>query len=237
MMHLITVPVDVIKTRMQSPVFVNKYRGLRSGLQTLWAEEGWAGFTRGWTPTLLGFSYYGLAVYPGESVRENLRCFQAQTGSVPGLVPPRACILSLKQGGSPFARRLCHFVPHESRLCNGVLLVLSSNPIKQGTKCSSGRSWRWQEKPMTPCTTCRSSLLQAFTYTRAIISAWPSVCKYVLTHKNMQAQHRLQSRVWACVRPRYPVDLAWAIFAAMHPLSCTPCMHSSARSAEIRAAC
>ena len=74
-MHLITVPVDVIKTRMQSPVFVNKYRGLRSGLQTLWAEEGWAGFTRGWTPTLLGFSYYGLTVYPGESVQEYFVAF------------------------------------------------------------------------------------------------------------------------------------------------------------------
>ena len=91
-MHLITVPVDVIKTRMQSPVFVNKYRGLRSGLQTLWAEEGWAGFTRGWTPTLLGFSYYGLTVYPGESVQEYFRCFHARTGSVSGLVPPRACL-------------------------------------------------------------------------------------------------------------------------------------------------
>lgn len=31
-MHLITVPVDVIKTRMQSPTFAGKYKGLRSGL-------------------------------------------------------------------------------------------------------------------------------------------------------------------------------------------------------------
>ena len=86
---------------------------------------------------------------------------------------------------------------------------------------------------MTPCTTCRSSLLQAFSYPRAIHSAWPSVCKYVLTHQNVQAPHRLQSRVWACVRPRYLADLALAIFAAMHPLSCTPCMHSAALQRQV----
>ena len=36
-MHLITVPVDVIKTRMQSPSFAGRYKGLRSGLsQVRW---------------------------------------------------------------------------------------------------------------------------------------------------------------------------------------------------------
>jgi len=64
-MHLITVPVDVIKTRMQSPSFAGKYRGLRSGLQKLWSEEGVSGVTLGWQPTLLGFSFYGVTVYPG----------------------------------------------------------------------------------------------------------------------------------------------------------------------------
>lgn len=64
-MHLVTVPVDVIKTRMQSPSFAGRYRGLRSGLQKLWEEEGLQGWTRGWSPTLCGFSYYGLTVYPG----------------------------------------------------------------------------------------------------------------------------------------------------------------------------
>jgi hypothetical protein len=63
-MHLVTVPVDVLKTRMQSPIFAGRYLGVRSGLRKLWTEEGWEGITRGWLPTLVGFSYYGLTVYP-----------------------------------------------------------------------------------------------------------------------------------------------------------------------------
>jgi len=59
------VPVDVIKTRMQSPSFSGRYKGLRQGLQKLWSEEGVQGVTLGWQPTLLGFSFYGITVYPG----------------------------------------------------------------------------------------------------------------------------------------------------------------------------
>ncbi|EKX36267.1 hypothetical protein GUITHDRAFT_79015, partial [Guillardia theta CCMP2712] len=62
-MHAITVPVDVVKTRMQSPSF--KYKGLRQGLQTLKKEEGMKGLMRGAWPTVVGYSWYGLTVYPG----------------------------------------------------------------------------------------------------------------------------------------------------------------------------
>lgn len=77
-MHLITVPVDVIKTRMQSPSFAGRYKGLRSGLSQLWEEEGFAGISRGWEPTLAGFSFYGITVYPGYEMLK--RSFVAMAG-------------------------------------------------------------------------------------------------------------------------------------------------------------
>jgi len=77
-MHLVTVPVDVIKTRMQSANFAGRYSGLRSGLKKLWSEEGIEGVTMGWGPTLAGFSFYGITVYPGYELFK--RSFAAMAG-------------------------------------------------------------------------------------------------------------------------------------------------------------
>eukprot|EP01116_Phalansterium_solitarium_P024152 TRINITY_DN8763_c0_g1_i1.p2 TRINITY_DN8763_c0_g1~~TRINITY_DN8763_c0_g1_i1.p2 ORF type:complete len:305 (+),score=78.55 TRINITY_DN8763_c0_g1_i1:101-1015(+) len=47
----ITNPFDVVKTRLQTQGDVGKhYKGMLDTIQTIYAEEGWAGFMRGWKP-------------------------------------------------------------------------------------------------------------------------------------------------------------------------------------------
>jgi hypothetical protein len=63
-MHTIVVPLDVVKTREQ--VSPGRYgTSLVDGIKIIWREEGINGVTSGIVPTVLGYSWYGMTVYPG----------------------------------------------------------------------------------------------------------------------------------------------------------------------------
>ena len=56
--HTAVTPLDVSKCNMQvDPV---KYKGLFQTMKTISAEEGTAALTKGWIPTLIGYSMQGL---------------------------------------------------------------------------------------------------------------------------------------------------------------------------------
>ncbi|XP_047322385.1 mitochondrial phosphate carrier protein 1, mitochondrial-like [Impatiens glandulifera] len=55
--HLAVTPLDVLKVNMQvNPI---KYRGILSGLGTLWREEGASALWRGWSGKLFGYGVQG----------------------------------------------------------------------------------------------------------------------------------------------------------------------------------
>lgn len=55
--HTAVTPLDVVKCNMQTdPV---KYPSIPKGFSTVWREAGLAGITRGWLPTLVGYSMQG----------------------------------------------------------------------------------------------------------------------------------------------------------------------------------
>lgn len=55
--HTVVTPLDVVKCNMQTnPV---KYPSIPRGFSTVWGEAGLAGITRGWVPTLIGYSMQG----------------------------------------------------------------------------------------------------------------------------------------------------------------------------------
>merc|ERR1711998_24647 len=55
--HTLITPLDVTKCNMQ--VNPGKYSGMISGMQTIMKEEGMAALTKGWAPTLVGYSAQG----------------------------------------------------------------------------------------------------------------------------------------------------------------------------------
>jgi len=61
--HSIVIPLDVVKTRMQTEP--GRYAGLASGAMQLKETEGLQALTLGWQPTVLGYLWYGVTVYPG----------------------------------------------------------------------------------------------------------------------------------------------------------------------------
>lgn len=59
--HTAVTPFDVLKCNMQiDPI---KYKSTVGGFQTMIREQGLAGLTRGWAPTLLGYSAQGACKY------------------------------------------------------------------------------------------------------------------------------------------------------------------------------
>jgi len=62
-MHTVVVPLDVVKTRLQTSP--GRYTGLVDGVQTIIKEEGPIMLMQGSSPTIAGFAWYGLTVYPG----------------------------------------------------------------------------------------------------------------------------------------------------------------------------
>lgn len=67
--HSLVIPLDVVKTRLQTNPEQYKGNNLLSGLQVIYREEGLGGglqgLLSGWEPTLLGYLWYGITVYPG----------------------------------------------------------------------------------------------------------------------------------------------------------------------------
>lgn len=66
--HALVIPIDVVKTRAQTdPDIAHEMGqgGLISGAQQIQAREGWQGLIEGWEPTILGYVWYGMTVYPG----------------------------------------------------------------------------------------------------------------------------------------------------------------------------
>lgn len=62
--HSVVIPLDVVKTRMQTEP--SRYSGNVLGCaQEIQRAEGWQALVLGWQPTLLGYMYYGVTVYPG----------------------------------------------------------------------------------------------------------------------------------------------------------------------------
>ncbi|CAJ1341027.1 unnamed protein product [Effrenium voratum] len=61
--HSVVIPLDVVKTRLQTSP--GSYSGLISGAVQIQKEEGWRGLLAGWEPTVLGYLWYGVTVYPG----------------------------------------------------------------------------------------------------------------------------------------------------------------------------
>ncbi|CAM9294649.1 unnamed protein product, partial [Phaeothamnion confervicola] len=68
--HMAVVPLDVVKTRLQTSP--GRYAGLAEGVATIAREEGWTMLLRGSGPTLLGYLWYGLTVYPGYELFKRL---------------------------------------------------------------------------------------------------------------------------------------------------------------------
>ncbi|CAF2498579.1 unnamed protein product [Rotaria sp. Silwood2] len=59
--HTALVPIDLIKCRLQ--VKPQKYVNLINGFKITIAEEGFFGLTKGWAPTLIGYSLQGLGKF------------------------------------------------------------------------------------------------------------------------------------------------------------------------------
>mmetsp|Transcript_23169 Transcript_23169/g.37158 ORF Transcript_23169/g.37158 Transcript_23169/m.37158 type:complete len:369 (+) Transcript_23169:72-1178(+) len=59
--HLVTVPLDVVKTRMQ--VTPGVYTGINDGISKIYAAEGFKGCMQGATPTFIGFLMQGALKY------------------------------------------------------------------------------------------------------------------------------------------------------------------------------
>jgi len=62
--HSAVIPLDVVKTRQQTDP--QRFTGnLISGAIQIKDTEGWAALSLGWEPTVLGYLWYGVTVYPG----------------------------------------------------------------------------------------------------------------------------------------------------------------------------
>ncbi|CAF0872764.1 unnamed protein product [Rotaria sordida] len=67
--HTALVPIDLIKCRLQ--VKPQKYVNLINGFKLTIAEEGFFGLTKGWAPTLIGYSLQGLGKFGFYEVFKN----------------------------------------------------------------------------------------------------------------------------------------------------------------------
>lgn len=63
--HSVVIPLDVVKTRMQTQPEGFSGNGLLDGAKQIGQAEGWLALLRGWEPTVLGYLFYGITVYPG----------------------------------------------------------------------------------------------------------------------------------------------------------------------------
>lgn len=68
--HLTVIPLDVVKTRLQTDP--GRYAGLAEGVTTIAKEEGWPMLMKGMGPTLAGYFWYGITVYPGYELFKRL---------------------------------------------------------------------------------------------------------------------------------------------------------------------
>jgi len=105
-MHGLVVPIDVVKTRMQTTP--GRYRDLGDGVRKIWNEEGFQGITSGWAPTLLGYSAYGVTVYPGYELFK--RVFISAVGEANDAMysaPPRPAPLRPDQPTAAGSRAQC----------------------------------------------------------------------------------------------------------------------------------
>ncbi|CAM9262726.1 unnamed protein product [Choristocarpus tenellus] len=68
--HLAVIPLDVVKTRLQTDP--GRYGGLVDGVSTIAKEEGWMALLKGLGPTLGGYLWYGITVYPGYELFKRL---------------------------------------------------------------------------------------------------------------------------------------------------------------------
>lgn len=59
--HTAVVPLDLVKCRIQ--VDPGKYKNIGTGFKVTVAEEGAKGLTKGWFPTLIGYSIQGLGKF------------------------------------------------------------------------------------------------------------------------------------------------------------------------------
>lgn len=62
--HVGVVPLDVVKTRMQTDP-TNDYKNTLDGMRKMAHREGWRSLSLGLGPTLVGYMWYGATVYPG----------------------------------------------------------------------------------------------------------------------------------------------------------------------------
>ena len=63
--HSVLVPIDVVKTRKQTDPATYGDLSLLSGAQRVFKDEGLPGLFLGLGPTIVGYVYYGVTVYPG----------------------------------------------------------------------------------------------------------------------------------------------------------------------------
>lgn len=61
--HATVTPLDVVKTRLQTAP--GRYEGLVDGCRQIAREEGWRMLFCGIQPTIAGYTWYGMTVYPG----------------------------------------------------------------------------------------------------------------------------------------------------------------------------
>ena len=84
--HLAVVPLDVVKTRLQTRP--GQYAGFRDALTTIRREEGVHMLFQGAQATGLGYFAYGVSVYPGyELAKRSLFAFAGPTATLEWRVP------------------------------------------------------------------------------------------------------------------------------------------------------
>jgi len=127
--HSLVIPLDVVKTRMQTDP--GRYTGgLVAGALEIQRTEGLEALTLGWEPTFLGYLWYGVTVYPGyeffkrtflalagpaivESFRVPLVLLSGATATVVacfGVCPAEACRIRMVADGSLKGQNLVEVV-------------------------------------------------------------------------------------------------------------------------------
>lgn len=123
--HSLVIPLDVVKTRAQTEP--ERYKdGLIEGVLTIQRNEGLQALTLGWEPTILGYIWYGVTVYPGyeffkrtflglagpilaEQLRAPLVLLAGAAATVIacfGVCPAEACRIRMVADSSMSAKRL-----------------------------------------------------------------------------------------------------------------------------------
>eukprot|EP00931_Biecheleriopsis_adriatica_P105195 TRINITY_DN79764_c0_g1_i1.p1 TRINITY_DN79764_c0_g1~~TRINITY_DN79764_c0_g1_i1.p1 ORF type:complete len:647 (+),score=122.80 TRINITY_DN79764_c0_g1_i1:32-1972(+) len=130
--HSLVIPLDVVKTRLQAEP--GRYSNLVAGAVQIQKEEGWQGLTLGWEPTVLGYLWYGITVYPGYEFFKRLFLALA----TPAIADSFRAPLVLLAGAAATVFACIGVCPAEA--CR-IRMVADSNLRGQGLLQVAGQIW------------------------------------------------------------------------------------------------